>query len=61
MKKNLLGVKVLVVHYITHLLFVVYVGVFQIGSKDEWRTFHEIIKIFCNAFGMQISGPIPIS
>ena len=56
-EKKLRGVKVLVVHYITHLLCVVYVIVLWIGSEDEWHTFHEIIKIFCNVFGMEVSLP----
>ena len=53
--KNLTCVKIAFFHYITHLLFVDDVILVGNRSIEYWETFHGIIKVFCEALGMEFS------
>lgn len=42
--------------FITHLFFVDDVLLFGRGSRAEWKQYHCILNIFCDAFGLCING-----
>lgn len=48
------GVQVSPHHSLTHLFFVANVLLFGILCPVEWRRYHDIISIFCDAIGMEI-------
>ena len=47
--------KISTAHNINHLLFVDGVLLFGDGSLEEWEVYNDIIKIFCEAYGMKVN------
>ena len=53
--KFLTGAKVISMHFITYLLFVDDILLFGNGCIEEWKYFHDIISLFCDASGMEVN------
>ena len=48
------GIKFNSFHYITHLLFMDGVLLFGSGLDEDWISFQGIIRLFCDASGMEV-------
>jgi hypothetical protein len=53
------GIEICSRSFLTHLLFVDDVLIFGKGSIQEWKELSKIIKLFCDAFGMEVSTSKP--
>ena len=53
--KKIIGLKVMGSIYLTHILFVDNVILFDDGSLLEWLHYKSLINLFCRASGMTVS------